>query len=154
MAGDKKKNQEGVKKTTGNALPFDRTVTYPSYGGVGKVNTRVRQRGFDVAVTGFNGAKYPTRGSKPGYVTETWQGYESEFGKKWNKSNPELQRNGGYLVMKRGGVVGPKNVRASSAAHAYKMKTIERDQAIKATQKKKTNMAKAGRNTSGRRISQ
>jgi len=153
----KKSNGFDVPDTYGTSLPFERTVTYPSYGGRGKRNTIAQQEGFNVTVRvpSYKSKDGTTRyadGAKPGFVTETYSNYET--GKKPQRSGPTLQRGRGTVDLKRGGVVGPKNVKASSQEFDNYIKSRKRDRIIEKVATKKTNMAKAGRNTTGKRTAQ
>jgi hypothetical protein len=146
MAKGKKKQTN----TSGRALPFDRSTTEETYGPAGSRNSVTRQRGFDVAVR-KPGKGYESRIQKPGYVTETFSGYESS---KPSRTAPSLRRGSGNVYLKSGGVVGPKNVDFSTADVDNIVKSRLRDKAIKVTQRRKESMEKAGRNTSGRRRAQ
>jgi len=143
-----KKTITAVPVTYGRALPFDRTFTEETYGRGGSRNTIIRQQGFDVAIRN-TGRGYAGRSSRPGYVTETSGGYEDS---RMLPSTPALKRGGGRAYLKRSGVVGPKNVEFTDDSFKYFMKTSARDKGIKREQTKKTNQAKSGRNTSGRRV--
>ena len=144
----KKLDDPKVPATYGRALPFDRTFTEETYGRGGARNTITRQRGFDVAIRN-TGRGYAGKSSRPGYVTETSGGYEDT---RMLPSTPVLKRGGGRAYLKRAGVVGPKNVEFTDDSFKYFMKTSDRDKGIKREQKKKENLAKSGRNTSGRRV--
>jgi hypothetical protein len=150
----KKGNGFNVPDTYGSSLPFKETVTYPSYGGRGKRNSIAQQEGFNVKVrvplyTSKDGTTRYADGMKPGFVTETYSNYET--GRNPQRTGPTLRRGRGTVTLKRGGVVGPKNVKDSSQAFDNYIKSMQRDNIIKKSEKKKTNMAKAGRNTTGRR---
>jgi len=142
-----KPDKPKVPATYGRALPFDRTFTEESYGGRGTRNTITRQQGFDVAIRN-TGRGYAGKSTRPGYVTETSGGYEDT---RMLPSAPSLKRGGGRVYLKAGGVVGPKNVEFSTDAIKYAQKARARDKGIKRNTTKQTNMAKAGRNTTGRR---
>jgi hypothetical protein len=133
MAKGKKKQTN----TSGRALPFDRSTTEETYGPAGSRNSVTRQRGFDVAVR-KPGKGYESRIQKPGYVTETFSGYESS---KPSRTAPSLRRGSG-------------NVYFSTVSIDNIVKSRLRDKAIKVTQMRKESMEKAGRNTSGRRRAQ
>ncbi len=144
-----------VPDTYGTSLPFNETVTYPSYGGRGKRNTIAQREGFNVTVkvpsykNRFGNTVYGD-GMKPGFVTETYSNYET--GRKPQRSGPTLKRGSGTVDLKRGGVVGPKNVKDSTQAFKYEIASSKRNRNIKKQQAKNTNIAKSGRNTSGRRV--
>jgi hypothetical protein len=157
ISAQKKSNGFDVPDTYGTSLPFNETVTYPSYGGRGKRNSIAQQEGFNVKVrvplyTSKDGTTRYADGMKPGFVTETYSNYET--GRNPQRSGPTLRRGRGTVTLKRGGVVGPKNVKDSSQAFDNYINSLKRDKIIKKVATKKTNMAKAGRNTTGKRTAQ
>lgn len=136
------------RRTTGISLPFSETRTeeWPK----GRKNV-ISQKGFNVSVrsprTSGNGTKYIETLSKPGYVTEKRKTYEDS-----GTHAPVLRRGTGAVALKRGGVVGPKNVSYSTSASENYVRAGIKSVGIKRQTVLKKAAAAAGKNTTGKRV--